>query len=372
MRLLDRYLLRELVVPLGYCLGGFLIFWVSFDLVSQLNHFQKQRLRALDIAEYYSIKTPELLMIVVPVALLLALLYALTNHARHHELTAMRAAGVGLWRIALPYLVVGFVLSLELFAMNEFWVPDAAEAAEEILSRYQAKKSNPRREWETNLFFVNAVDERTWEIGAYNLKARTMLNPKVSWRLPEGTRHEIYAEHASWTNGVWHFYDAQRFDYPASGTNIPAISRSEEIAMPELSERPGRIKSEIKISRLNSIRDAKRAQLSIKEIRSYLRWHPQLDSQKRALLETKWHHRFAFPWTCLVVVLIAIPFGAASVRRNVFVGVAASIFIVFAYFILRELSLALGTGGYLEPWLAAWAPNLVFGTGGIALAFKVR
>ena len=32
MRLLDRYLLRELLVPLGYCLGGFLIFWISFDL----------------------------------------------------------------------------------------------------------------------------------------------------------------------------------------------------------------------------------------------------------------------------------------------------------------------------------------------------
>src|SRR3989454_8082117 len=144
MRLLDRYLLRELLVPLGYCLGGFLIFWISFDLISELNHFQKQRLHATDVAAYYIVKTPELLLVVVPVALLLALLYALTNHARHHELTAIRAAGVGLWRISLPYLAVGFVLSLELFALNEMWVPTAAETAEEILSRYEARKSNPR------------------------------------------------------------------------------------------------------------------------------------------------------------------------------------------------------------------------------------
>lgn len=372
MRLLDRYLLRELLVPLGYCLGGFLIFWISFDLISELNHFQKQRLHTTDIAAYYMVKTPELLMVVVPVALLLALLYALTNHARHQELTAIRAAGVGLWRIALPYLVVGFVLSIELFAMNEWWVPDAADAAEEILSRYVAKKSNPRREWETNLFFVNAAEARTWEIGAYNLKTRTMLTPKLNWHLPDRTRHEIYAQQAVWTNGLWVFYDVQRFDYPPSGTDLPTVSRTNELAMPELSERPGRIKSEIKISRLGSIKDAKRAQLSIKEIRTYLRWHPQLDASKRALLETKLQQRWAVPWTCLVVVLIAIPFGAASARRNVFVGVAASIFIVFAYFILRELSLALGTGGYLAPWLAAWAPNLFFGVTGIVLTFKVR
>src|SRR5262249_41036818 len=152
-------------------------------------------------------------------------------------------------------------------------------------------------------------------------KQRVMLNPKLSWRLPEGTRHELYAQQALWTNRAWLFLDAQRFDYPATGTNIPTVTRIDQLAMPELSERPARIISEIKISRLKSIKDAKRAQLSIKELRTYLRWHPQLEPKKRALLETKLHHRMALAWTCLVVVLIAIPFGTMSSRRNVFVGV---------------------------------------------------
>src|SRR5215510_13050417 len=132
MRLLDRFLLRELLVPLGYCLGGFLIFWISFDLLSELNRFQKQRLHTIDVAEYYVVKTPELLIVVIPVALLLALLYALTSHSRHNELTAMRAAGVGIWRIAVPYLGVGFVFSLILFVLDELWVPRSFEQAEEI------------------------------------------------------------------------------------------------------------------------------------------------------------------------------------------------------------------------------------------------
>ena len=49
MRLLDRYLLRELLVPLGYCLGGFLIFWISFDLLTELSGFQEQNLTAADV-----------------------------------------------------------------------------------------------------------------------------------------------------------------------------------------------------------------------------------------------------------------------------------------------------------------------------------
>jgi lipopolysaccharide export system permease protein len=71
-------------------------------------------------------------------------------------------------------------------------------------------------------------------------------------------------------------------------------------------------------------------------------------------------------------VLIALPFGAPSGRRNVFVGVAGSIFICFAYFVLQQVSLALGTGGYLPPWLAAWLPNALFATGAILLIRRVR
>ena len=61
-----------------------------------------------------------------------------------------------------------------------------------------------------------------------------------------------------------------------------------------------------------------------------------------------------------MVVLIAIPFGAASGRRNLFFGVAGSIFICFGFFVVQQFSLAMGSGGYWPPWLAAWLPNMVF------------
>ena len=100
MRLLDRYLLRELLVPLGYCLCGFLVFYIAFDLIFQISRFQDNHMLFMDIVEYYVVTLPELLVEqVLPVSLLLALLYTLTNHSRHNELTAMRAAGVGLWRL---------------------------------------------------------------------------------------------------------------------------------------------------------------------------------------------------------------------------------------------------------------------------------
>jgi lipopolysaccharide export LptBFGC system permease protein LptF len=72
------------------------------------------------------------------------------------------------------------------------------------------------------------------------------------------------------------------------------------------------------------------------------------------------------------VVLIAIPFGATSGRRNVFVGVAGSLVICFIYFVVQQVGLALGSGAYVPAWLAAWFPNLCFGLTGFGLITRLR
>src|SRR5256885_12548762 len=186
MRLLDRYLLRELLIPLGYCLGGFLIFWIAFDLFSELGAFQQEKLKAVEIAEYYLVLTPKLLQeIVLPVAVLLALLYVLTNHARHHELTAMRAAGLSLWRLCVPYLFVGIAFSLFLFFLNEQWMPNSPELAEQIRKRHAAGPTGPTdRQWRRDLKFRNDGDNRFWRIRNYNVETGEMVEPYVEWRRP--------------------------------------------------------------------------------------------------------------------------------------------------------------------------------------------
>ena len=144
--------------------------------------------------------------------------------------------------------------------------------------------------------------------------------------------------------------------------------------MPEFTEKPAEIEDEIKISSYRSFRNSRRADIPLKVIYNHLRLNPNLPRADASWLLTKLHGRLAAPWTCLVVVLIAIPFGAASGRRNLFVGVAGSIFICFGYFVIQSVSLALGSApnGHLPAWLAAWLPNMIFGTTGLVLTARVR
>jgi len=375
MRLLDRYLLRELVVPLGFCLWGFLLLWISSDLFANLGELQKQGLLLRDIAEYYLVKMPEFLVLVLPIALLLALLYALTNHARHQEITAMRSAGVSLWRISLPYLGVGLLASLALFVVNECWVPGSDEQARMILKRHQAPDPNdPGRNEYPNLYFDNARDGRRWGAACYNLVTGEMTKVGVYPIEPDDSKPwELRAERARRVDGVWTFYDVRVFKKAAdtNGAIVPGL-QTNVLAVPEFTETPEEINSEIKITDSMSLRAAKKADVPIKDLVNYLRLHPRLERSRQYWLYTKLEGRLAAPWTCVVVVLIAIPFGAAGGRRNVYVGVASSIVICFIYFVLLQVGLALGTSGRLPAWLAAWFPNLAFGLAGLWMTARVR
>jgi lipopolysaccharide export system permease protein len=374
MRLLDRYMLRELCTPLLYCLAGFLIFWISFDLFSDLEELQKAHMTGAEIAQYYLVRTPELLVTVLPVAMLLGLLYSLTNHGRHNELIAMRAAGLSLARISVPYLVVGFLASVLLFSLNEQLVPDSAARAEALKTRHTTDAST-NKEWARRINFRNARESRIWNIGALNWKTLELVEPHVEWFLPDGTRKQLIAKRGAWTNDQWLFFDVELFSYDPKIDFDKAAARplrTNVLAMPELRDKPEDIQLQLKFQHMDAIEAAKRTQLTLSEIR-YLRDHLELNRRDQSLLETQFHARLAQPWTCLVVVLVALPFGArANSRRNVMVGVTSSIFIVFAYFILLRLGLALGTGGFIPPWLAAWLPNALFATVGSILTWKMK
>jgi lipopolysaccharide export system permease protein len=375
MRLLDRYLLRELLIPLVYCLGGFLIFWVTFDLFAQLGDLREHFMTGMDIAQYYCVKTPEFLVLVLPIALLLAMLYALSNHSRYNEITAIRTAGVSLWRLALPYFGVGLFCSGLLFILNELWVPDSAEASEAIHSRRVPRlpgASPPNQV--RNFGFTNNRDGRLWRIGVFDLQTAQMINPQVIWKRPDGTRYWLYAGRAIRTNNFWTFYEVREYAEGArSNAMLVPIRQTNVLTVPQFSETPDQIRNWIKINNRMTLRAARRPDIPLLEIFDYLRLNPNPErSEDGAWLYTKLHGRLAAPWTCIVVVLIALPFGAASGRRNVFVGVASSIVICFGYFVLQQFCLALGSGGYLPPWAAGWLPNAAFGSVGLWLTSRVR
>jgi lipopolysaccharide export system permease protein len=372
MRLLDRYLFRELLTPLVLCLGGFLIFWVSLDLFQRLNEMQENKLHALDVLEYAAAMVPAFLVTILPIILLLALLYTLTAHARHNEITAMRAAGISLWRICLPYYVTGVLAAGAVYAINEYVVPGCSAWANQIMHRYvRADTSSDAQKDLRGRDFRNTSGTRYWVLGEFHPDTGEILQPRVFWTLPDGSTLTINAASAAFTNGVWTFYNVTQHQQARGSRDDHNLGQTNVLTMPEFEERPSQMVNELRIDRYRRM-DTSDLDIPLADILGYLHHHPHLTKKDTGWLQTQLQRRFATPATCLVVVMIAVPFGAVSGRRNLFTGVASSIFICFFFIIIQKVSLAYGTNGSVPAWLAAWLPNFVFAGTGLILTLRAK
>ena len=109
MRLLDRYVLRHFLLAYFYCIASFISIWFIFDVSDNISTFLDERVSRSLIARYYLTQVPQILVILLPVALLLALLFALGRMSRSNEIVSMLTAGVSLPRLVAPLLLVGLV-----------------------------------------------------------------------------------------------------------------------------------------------------------------------------------------------------------------------------------------------------------------------
>ena len=370
MRLHDRYLFRELMTPLAFCLGAFMVLGISLFFKEELSTIQEKQLDGLETVAYCAASLPEFLVVVLPILLLLSLLYALTHHARHNELTALRSAGVSLWRLCAPYFVVGLLATGVYFALNEVAVPACQRWSQQLLSRHVSADSHPKSNAPGLQYqYVNNTREnRKWAFTEFHEHSGWMVNPTVIWTLPDGSSHELRAKWAVRTNGVWTFFEVEA----RPGGDWARLASTNVLAMPGFDETPERIRLLLKFADTQTLHASGYADIPLAELWEFLQNKSDLSREDVHALQTKWHGRFATPWTCFVVVLVAIPFGAPSGRRNLFFGVAGSIFIGFSYFVLQKVSLALGLNGQLPGWLAAWLPNWLFAAGGLILMARVR
>ena len=89
-------------------------------------------------------------------------------------------------------------------------------------------------------------------------------------------------------------------------------------------------------------------------------------------LQVELYKKTAFPLSCIVMSLVGIPFSFSMGKRGAFYGIAISIVVGISYWGVSGLFEKMGTYGLLIPFLAAWAPNLLFGAAGLALLFTIR
>jgi len=356
VRLLDRYVIRNFVQAYFYCIAGFLSIWLIFDISDNISTFIDEKFGFALTVKYYATQVPEVFIILLPVALLLALLFSLGRMSRANEIVSMLTAGVSIPRVLAPLIGMGLFTVAASLALNYSLAPHAEMAKKNFIATARSHQFTVQGQ-----IFRNRTDLRTWFIQSFRPGHNVFNNVQVLQQDAHDNITENYlAPHATYhaEDKTWELENAKVVKYDAAG-NIADEKVYPSLKIEHWSETPFRLGSA----------NERAEYLSFPELREYLHFNSDFPIALLAPFRTHLHYRLALPWTCLVVVCIAAPLGIGYSRRGVLASVASAVVLVFSMNFLTHLFLALGEGDRISPLVAAWTPNLIFTVIGIYLLY---
>lgn len=357
MRLLDRYVIRNFLQAYVYCIAGFISIWLIFDVSDNISTFLEDRVSTRAIVQYYIAQIPQVVIVLLPVALLLALLFSLGRMSRTNEIVSMLGAGISIPRVVAPLAVLGLLTTAASTALNYSLAPHASFARKAIL------EGGSRRQQMgiTGQIFRNRTDDRTWYVQQFFPNA-TLFNTVQVMQQDENDNvlANYYASTAVYhpENKTWELRMGREVHYDGTG-NIVRSDDFESRIISNWSETPFRLSSA----------NLRAEYLSVPELRDYLQFNSDFPSVLLAPFATHLQHRYALPWQCAVIVLIAAPLGIGYSRRGILSSVAAAVALVFSMNFLTHLFLALGEGARISAAAAAWAPDVIFAVIGFILLY---
>ncbi len=358
-KLMDRYMVVSFVVPFFYCMLGFIGIWLVYDFGQNgLSMLTDMKVPIGSVLIFYMTILPQVIVLTLPIALLLAFLYTLMRMSRRNEILSFLTVGVSLPRLLAPLFLISLLVVCLSTILNDSLAPNAERVSKELMKEFQGRERDLN--YLFGVVFRNRTDGRIWYATRLALRGerearglQVLVTDKTG-----AVRTKFFAHRAVYDrfDGSWRMFGAKRVDYAEDGS-IELDDDRREIVITGWSETPQQIASS----------NMKATSMGTEELREYLDFNKGFSDAQLAPFRTHLHFRRSTPWICFVVSLMAAPLAVVFNRRGMLSGVTTAIALFFALWFCSQLFLALGEGNRLDPITAAWLPVCSFGILGIVL-----
>lgn len=428
MSLIDRHILRTFFPPFfGLTVTTFIL---MIDVLQKyVDLFLDKGIPLPVVSEVLLLSLGHIFALTIPMAVLVGTLMAIGHLAGDNEITALKANGVSLYRIAAPLVLLGLLISLEMVAYNHYVLPRTNHRLTGLLMDIHQKR--PTFTIRENAFveideqytiFVRSKDDRTGrleEVILVQRNGRGDTHPDVivaSWgqlktqalgriqldlfageyhRLPDrrkpGVYHKTAFRRQTYTINLGEddLFGGNRTRKNDRSMDLHELdeARNEEFALYENAQKEARELVTESLAPMmtllaasDSLTGLPRESSSLTERR---RLAGEVDRKGRAMAvkaqvsrshynrsgryAVEYHKKFAIPGACLVFVIIGVPLAVTASRggRGVSVGLSLGAYVLYYLFLSGGEKLA--DRGFLTPWLAMWAANMILGPLGLFL-----
>jgi LPS export ABC transporter permease LptF/LPS export ABC transporter permease LptG len=362
-RITDTYVITSFLFYFAILLATFVLMVQVFTFFELLSDIIKNHIPMDHVLTYHLFLTPRLIYELTPFGVLAAVLVAFAILTKHNEVTALKACGVSVYRLAAPILIAGVVLSGALFAFDHYWVPDADKRQDALRAEIKGRPAQtflqPERRW------ISGLHDRMYYYKYFDQAQRIMLGVNVYEIDPASFRlkRHIAAERARWEPSLraWVFENGWSRDM--KGNNVTRFDDFSGVTrtFPELEEQPDYFVKEAKQSQ----------QMNFRELGAYIA-ELQQSGFDTIQLQVQLQKKFAVPLFALIMAMVSIPFAFLAGNRGAMAGVGISLGIAIVYWSVGQVFEQFGNLSQLPVQIAAWSPDAIFSLAGLYFLARMR
>ena len=356
IRILDRYIFREVILAFIFAIFAFTAVFIGSGSLFRIARYITDYGASLGaVVKIFVYGLPKIIMWTFPMSMLLATLLTFGRLSSSSEITAMKSCGIAFSRIAAPAIAIGFVVSVVAIWFNEYVVPWANTAYNNVLY-FEIQKNTEMKSQEHIILkelqeneMRRLVYARVFDAQNNRLEGVTMQEFDENGKII----HVENAESAEWQANQWVMHKGIIYDI--SDDERMHLMRFESQILP------------INMSPTQIVREQKKPEeLTMKELKAQIKimQSQYVDTSK---LETELYQRITVPMASLIFALVGVPLGLQPTRNASSMGFAMSVIIIFLYYAVMTLANALGRGNVLPPAYAVWIPNIIGLVAGIIL-----
>jgi lipopolysaccharide export system permease protein len=349
------YILNSFLRDAGVSLAILILLFLTFEFFERIDNILEDNGSFLQTIEYFLMRIPLILSLMLPVAMMAGSLLTLGNLSKNSEITAMRASGVSILSLLKPVLLCGLVASIFSVFLNESLVPGAQKRSREIYNLDIKKKDQTGTYNQSNIWFRNG--DTFYLIDQFDARAKSLLGVSAfaineSFRV----RSRLDALQAKWLKAAIGWNMQEVIDY--------RFTPGQEVESKKFKAMPLPI-----IQQPNDFYDVKTDPYSMSffELRNWLRKQAANGLDIQSYLPYL-YEKLSFPIINLVVVLLVAPFAIRSSRAGgMATAIIAALLVGFSYYAVHSFSLAFGRAEILPPAFSAWVANFLLGAVGLIL-----
>jgi LPS export ABC transporter permease LptF/LPS export ABC transporter permease LptG len=359
--LIDIYLFQQFFYYFFVLLAGFVLIFDAFTLFDLLGDIARNHVPFLTVVNYFRYLIPLMIYQLAPLATLVATLVSLAILAKNNEVIALKASGISLYRLVVPLLLAGILVSGCLFLLDDTFLPYANQRQDALRNEIKGRPAQtyfePARQWiygeNSKIYNYELFDSDRQLFGGLNVFE---LDP-ATFQM----RRRIFATRATWepTESLWILTGGWVRDFGTDG-RVVRYEPFKATTLPELTEPPGYFRREVRQS----------FQMNWRQLGEYIASLRQAGFDT-ARLSVQWQKKFAFPLIAAIIVFLGAPFAFLVGTRGAVGGLAVAVGIGVVYWSTAALFEAMGSAGQLPPLLAAWAPDAIFGFLGVYFFLKM-